>query len=291
MSLIEMINAFFAKLPFKGMMEEIPAEKRAKVPVLNKVIPFANQIVCGLVVVLLVTVIASSGGKKGSGSSRKSGKVASSASDFTYELNEDGTGIKITGFTRNDVIRVAVPSKIEDIPVVEIGEMAFSGKSLVLTNKGASVGSSSNSDIISITIPNTVTKIGDNAFDRTNITSFNMPDSVTEIGDSIFNGCYELTEVRFSDNLTYIPNGTLSMGMGSSKLKKVNLPKNIKEIGWWAFHSNAELTELIIPDNLKSIRFVDRHNDMPDNSAFGGCGKLPIKTRQALKDLGYEGRF
>jgi hypothetical protein len=29
----------------------------------------------------------------------------------------------------------------------------------------------------------------------------------------------------------------------------------------------------------------------PDNWAFSGCSKMPIKTRQAIKEMGYEGNF
>jgi hypothetical protein len=49
------------------MAEKIPAETRAKVPVLEKAIPFANQIACGLVVLLAVVIIACSDGKEDSG--------------------------------------------------------------------------------------------------------------------------------------------------------------------------------------------------------------------------------
>jgi hypothetical protein len=53
---------FFVKLPFRALAEKIPAGTRAKFPLLDKAIPFANQIVCGLAVVLVVIVIAGSGG-------------------------------------------------------------------------------------------------------------------------------------------------------------------------------------------------------------------------------------
>jgi uncharacterized membrane protein YvbJ len=57
------INAGINKLPFKKLAEnKIPAGVRAKVPLLEKAIPFANQIVCGLAVLLVVIIIAASGG-------------------------------------------------------------------------------------------------------------------------------------------------------------------------------------------------------------------------------------
>ena len=48
--------------------------------------------------------------------------------------------------------------------------------------------------LISITIPDSVTSIGDEAFsDCTSLTSITIPDSVTSIGDRAFYGCYSLT--------------------------------------------------------------------------------------------------
>ena len=49
-------------LPFRSMAEKIPNETRLKFPFLNKLIPFANLIACGLIALLLVVVIANVGG-------------------------------------------------------------------------------------------------------------------------------------------------------------------------------------------------------------------------------------
>jgi hypothetical protein len=35
--------------------------------------------------------------------------------------------------------------------------------------------------------------------------------------------------------------------------------------------------------------FDGRFRENPDNSAFGGCGKLPIRTRQTIQGWGYKG--
>ena len=43
-------------------------------------------------------------------------------------------------------------------------------------------------------------KIGNHAFEHTNITSITIPDSVTAIGEQAFNGCTSLTEVNISKN-------------------------------------------------------------------------------------------
>lgn len=53
------------KLPFKNMAEKIPAEKRAKFPILEKIIPWANQIVSALALVLVIIIIAAASGGGG----------------------------------------------------------------------------------------------------------------------------------------------------------------------------------------------------------------------------------
>jgi hypothetical protein len=83
------------------------------------------------------------------------------------------------------------------------------------------------------------------------------------------------------------------MSTDISPLRKINLPKDLKEVKAYAFASCGEFTELIIPDTIQSVTFLGWLNDNedPDNFAFSGCGKLPIKTRQALQALGYKGDF
>jgi len=107
MSTKEKINDFFTKLPFKGLAEKIPAETRAKVPMLDKAILFANQIVCGLALVLLITIIANSGGKKSDGAS--SSKIPSDFVGTWNCLDESNTAVNLynrTGIKRFYVLEI-----------------------------------------------------------------------------------------------------------------------------------------------------------------------------------------
>jgi hypothetical protein len=82
----EKVNAGINKLPFRKLAEEkIPAGARAKVPLLDKAIPFANLIVCGLAVVLVVIIIAAAGG----GNSPK--KLAKETYNLTQQALKVGT--------------------------------------------------------------------------------------------------------------------------------------------------------------------------------------------------------
>jgi hypothetical protein len=257
----------------------------------------------GAAFIMIAALVLSGCSKKESGSAAasKSSVKANPASDFSYDLTADGKGILIKGYNGGPGA-VVVPATIEDIPVTEIGEKVFNGKSMTINlsagNAVDAVGSKGNENagITAITIPNTVTKIGGSAFANTAITKFDMPDSVTELGASTFEGCGALTEVRLSDNITKIPamlfGGALSGGVSMS-LTKVNLPKSLKEIKYMAFYGLSDLTELIIPSEITSVQFLDWFDDdvEPDNMAFSGCGKLPIKIRQTIQGWGYTSTF
>jgi len=292
MSVKEKVNTFFDKLPFKGMAEKIPAETRAKAPVLNKVIPFANQIVCGLVVVLLVTAIVACSGKSGG---KSKGKEAP-ASDFKYELTADRKGIRITEYTHNAAFLV-VPATIEDIPVVEIGDRVFSGKTSGEITLPASV-TKIGKDVFSlmdyltkVTLPEGLKEIPDNAFSASSsILTIDLPNSIEIIGESAFFGC-NFSTIKLPNNIKKIGSAAF---LRCRYLKTINLPDNLKEIGSGAFVECENLNNITIPDSLSSIKFSTvgtYYSSTNSNDAFKGLGKLPLKTRARLEDLGYKDGF
>lgn len=59
---------------------------------------------------------------------------------------------------------------------------------------GAFVGCS---DLTSVTIGNSLTSIGQDAFNGSGLTSLTIPNSVTSIGSAAFSGCTDLTSVIF----------------------------------------------------------------------------------------------
>ena len=80
-TVLEKAKALINKLPFRSLAEKkIPAGARAKVPLLEKAIPFANHIVCGLAAFILIIAVGSSGGKNASASAASGGSASSAAS-------------------------------------------------------------------------------------------------------------------------------------------------------------------------------------------------------------------
>lgn len=82
-------------------------------------------------------------------------------------------------------------------------------------------------------IGNGITKIGNHAFEQTNITSITIPDSVTAIGEQAFNGCTSLTEANISKNskLETIGDGAFY----DTRVLKMYLPGGVKTLGSGAF--------------------------------------------------------
>ena len=97
------------------------------------------------------------------------------------------------------------------------------------------------------------------------LTSVTIPNSVTSIGNSAFYGCSGLTSVIIGNSVTSIENYAFS---GCSSLKTVVLPNSVTSIGNSAFSGCSGLTSVTIPNSVTTI----------GNYAFSGCTKLKTVT-------------
>ena len=199
----------------------------------------------------------------------------------TFTIN-GGTSIGSYEFSGcSNLTSITVPST-----VTSIGENAFESCSN-LTNITAPVGISYSSwpssvqtftinggtsikyqefyncsNLTSITIPNTVTSIGDNAFEDSGLTSITIPSTVTSIGSNVFYNCssdltittpISLINSSFDIGNLIITNGTTinnSMFSGFSNIRSIYLPDSITSIANKAFENCSNLQELSIPSNL-----------------------------------------
>ena len=153
------------------------------------------------------------------------------------------------------------------------------------------------SNLLSITIPNGVTTIGNAAFECTSISAIDIPESVTEIGGSSFRQCVKLEEIDIPKNVEYIESYTFYY---CKALQKVTIKGNITGIGYYAFSICSSLKEINIPNSLKEIGdyvFGDCSNleniELPDGfeklgeKAFVGCEKLTqIKIPSTVNEIG-----
>ena len=173
---------------------------------------------------------------------------------------EDGEGTLSLGYNQN---KSGVGEGLfYDCPL----ETLYLGRNLSY-NTGYSYGYSPflNKDkgrLTSVTIGNSVTSIGENAFYYcSGLTSIEIPNSVTSIGESAFSCCSGLTSVT-------IPNSVTSIGesafYGCFGLTSVTIPNSVTSIGNSAFYYCSSLTSIVIPNSVTTI----------GNSAFYGCSSL-----------------
>ncbi|RYG97987.1 MAG: leucine-rich repeat domain-containing protein [Alphaproteobacteria bacterium] len=100
-----------------------------------------------------------------------------------------------------------------------------------------------------INIPQTVTRIGANAFEQSGLFDVYLGDHVAEIGEGAFNYCDNLRSVRLPEGLEDIPGGIFS---GCLSLSNVAIPAGVKTIGNWAFYYSG-LTSVDLPSRVTSI--------------------------------------
>jgi hypothetical protein len=129
---------------------------------------------------------------------------------------------------------VVIPGVLYKLRVTLIGGEAFSGKGL-----------------IGVTIPDTVTAIGQDgngAFRDNHLAKVILGKGIKSIGNYTFSGNTPLTEIVIPDSVTEIGDGAFS----NCGLTKLTLGKNVKIIGRGAF-ANNKLTELKLPAGLKEL--------------------------------------
>ena len=116
--------------------------------------------------------------------------------------------------------------------------------------------------LTSVTIPNSVTTIGDNAFAGcTGLTSITIPNSVTSIGENAFSGCTGLTSISIPDGVTSIGGNAF---LGISGLTTITIPNGVTSINGGLFSGCTGLSSIVIPDGVTFIGI----------GAFYGCSSL-----------------
>jgi len=103
----------------------------------------------------------------------------------------------------------------------------------------------------SITIPDSVTHIGDSAFSWCeSLSSITIPDSVTHIGNRAFWRCESLSSITIPDSVTHIGDRAF---LGCKSLSSITIPDSVTHIGDRAFSGCNRLSSITIPDTVTHI--------------------------------------
>ena len=151
--------------------------------------------------------------------------------DVTLDLSSDGKSYTVTG-KNVDKTNIVIKPAYKGILVTEIGRRAFSGcRSLT-----------------SITIPDSVTSIGSDAFENCPIETVTMPTTA-------------ISSIPQSNLKTVILTSGAGIGnnafVGCSSLTSITIPGSVWTIGFSAFKGCSSLTSITVDENNKDYKSID----------------------------------
>ena len=149
-----------------------------------------------------------------------------------FEIRRTNTGISIEHYTGSDQ-DIIIPNEIWELPVVAIGNRAFSGLTALKT----------------VAIPETVVSIGAYAFFQSGLEEIQFPAALTTIGDYAFNGCENLKEVSIPANVTV---GEYLFG-NCYGLEKATVACQITNMSKGMFYCCFSLREISLPSSMEII--------------------------------------
>lgn len=218
---------------------------------------------CMLLTLLPTALAAETAG--GTGWSIQDGKLT-----VTAAIGEDGV-IPDNGYARapwseysDAVTSIVLESGVTSIPVGAFAQLTKA---------------------TTISLPETLTYIGDAAFERCAFTSITLPASLTELGSWPFN-CRYLTELLVAsgsqtyksvDGVLFTKDGTELVCYPQGKTaESYDIPDGVTTIGDSAFTNTGWLTSV----DLTGVKTVG-------NSAFFGCGGLTVQLPDSIESIGY----
>ena len=157
-----------------------------------------------------------------------------SIAKFQYRINTAKNGVYITGFDKNET-EADIPNTIENLPVIGVDS---------------------------------------NAFDGCKITKITIPQSITSIGNDAFINCNSLNDVYISDldkwckidfgNANANPMSAASnFYVNNTLTTELTIPSSIAQIKNYSFYG-CDLTKITVPSSITSI----------GKDAFYGCNAL-----------------
>lgn len=195
-----------------------------------------------------------------------------------YDKHSMGFRVGVMRVETTEAKSVIIPSFInyysKKFIVTEIGKRSFHGLDgdsypLYLTN---------------IEIPNTITKIEENAFDNCSfLKSIRIPKSVVKIDADAFSYCMELEQINIEEgNSTYDSRDNCNAVIETKTnriiigCKATKIPQTVNVIGYAAFHGQRMLKSIEIPNSITAI----------EQSAFLDTGLTRITLPNSLLSIG-----
>ncbi len=176
----------------------------------------------------------------------------------------------IAGFTEYgnslNLTEITIPTAIDGIEVTIIDAGAFRDCT----------------SLISVTIPDSVTDIGQEAFKLcTNLESVTLPNGLSIIERNLFSQCTRLESITIPSSVTGIKEGAFH---DCTSLTSIKIPSGVTRIEESTFHGCTSLTSVVIPEGVVDIR----------NGAFSDCTSLEKvyyggANREAWENISHSG--
>ncbi len=195
----------------------------------------------------------------------------------------------------------------DEVPwsLAQLGETDFNKINQIIVGEGithigdyAFAERNSSKSSVSITLPSTVTSIGQQAFAyNLDLKSLKLPAALEYIGDDVFAGSTALTSITMpaSDQSRFYAKDSCLIDRRTQTLrygcKTSVIPEGVKAIGDGAFREQSTITQITIPDSVASIGdmafygcqsletvTLGRSVESIGDGAFGGCTQLATVT-------------
>ena len=175
-----------------------------------------------------------------------------------YMSNGDGTCIVAQGDCTDENIVIPEYSPSGEM-VVQIKAFAFAG----------------NTTVKSILIPETVTAIGQGAFENcVELESVNLPGNIKMIDSYTFNGCKKLKEITIPAGVGYIGEEAFA---DCVSVESIVIPANVKKIGKFAFKNFSGCDGTVTFEIYAGWKLYDDYENIVNIVDFGNGTSTPIQ--------------
>ena len=215
------------------------------------------------------------------GTTVASEKVYSYLSEgLTFERDPHSEHFIVAGIGSCTDSVIVIPPEVNGIPVIKIDNYAFKDckniEAVIIPDSVTKIGNAAfeNSSVKRVFLPDSVTSIGNEAFSQCEALSrLILPNSIKSLGKSIFKGTRNISEVIIPPSLSVLPDSAFAY----SSIASLSLPEGLEKIEEKAFTNCWSLKEIHLPDTLIEI----------GSEAFASCTSLTkLILPDSVTDLG-----